>query len=151
MNYELKMQRREFLRSSCTVCVLGAAGFVLPKLTGCGPAKFAVYRTSVVNKQLQVPLTMFDTTALQIVRPAGWYYDIAVEKNADNTYKALLMQCTHQDNQLTATGNGFSCSLHGSQFDKDGKVRKGPAEDPLTQYNTFVSNGQLIIEVPKTP
>jgi len=146
------MQRREFLRSSCTVCVLGAAGFVLPQLTGCGTTtKLSVYKTSVVNKQIQVPVTMFDANALQIVRPAGWYYDIAVEKSADNTYRALLMQCTHQDNQLTATGTGFSCSLHGSQFDKAGNVRKGPAEDPLTQYKTSISNGQLIIEVPKTP
>jgi len=98
-----------------------------------------------------MPANLFDKTATQIVRPAGWYYDIAVEKTADNTYKALLMQCTHQDNQLTLTGTGFNCSLHGSQFDKDGKVKKGPAEDALTQYKAYINNGQLIIEVPKTP
>lgn len=144
------MQRREFLRSSCNICILGAAGFVLPKLTGCSPA-LAVYKTSVVNKQVRVPLTMFTTQSTQIIRPAGWYYDIAVEKRPDNTYKALLMQCTHQENQLTKTGNGFSCSLHGSQFDKDGNVRKGPAEDALTQYKTYTVSEHLIIEIPKTP
>lgn len=146
------MQRRAFLKSSCNICILGAAGYMLPKLTGCSPAaNLAVYKTSVVNKQIQLPVNLFDKTATQIVRPSGWYYDIAVEKKADNTYKALLMQCTHQDNQLNATGTGFTCSLHGSQFDKDGKVKKGPAEDPLTQYKAYVNNGQLIIEVPKTP
>jgi len=125
---------------------------MLPRLTGCSPASsLAVYKTSVINKQLQVPANLFDKSPVQIVRPAGWYYDIAVEKRADNTYKALLMQCTHQENQLTLTGTGFSCSLHGSQFDKEGHVKKGPAEDALTQYKVFTQNDNIIIEVPKTP
>lgn len=144
------MQRRDFFKSSCNICLLGAAGFVLPKLTGCSPA-LAVFKTSVVNKQLRVPLTMFASSSVQVVRPAGWYYDIAVEKKPDNTYKALLMQCTHQENQLTVTGSGFSCSLHGSVFDKDGNVRKGPAEEALIQYKVYSENDHLIIEVPKTP
>lgn len=146
------MQRRAFLKSSCNICILGAAGYMLPKLTGCSPATgAAIYKTSVVNKQVLLPVNLFDKTATQIVRPAGWYYDIAVEKRTDNTYKALLMQCTHQDNQVTLSGTGYSCSLHGSQFDKDGKVKKGPAEDPLTQYNAYLRDGQVIIEIPKTP
>lgn len=147
------MQRRQFLKSSCNICILGAAGYMLPKLTGCSPAQplASVYKTSVVNKQVLVPVNMFAKSATQIVRPAGWYYDIAVEKRADNTYKALLMQCTHQDNQLNISGTGFTCTLHGSQFDKDGKVKKGPAEDALTEYKAYVNNDQLIIEVPKTP
>jgi Rieske Fe-S protein len=61
------------------------------------------------------------------------------------------MQCTHQENQLDVTGNGFSCSLHGSQFDKDGNVLKGPAEDHLQRYKTTIKNNNLVIEVPKQP
>ncbi|HWB27942.1 MAG TPA: Rieske (2Fe-2S) protein [Chitinophagaceae bacterium] len=145
------MQRREFLKASCNICILGAAGFMLPQLTGCSPASsLAVYNTAVVDKQLRVPLSLFAKSPVQVVRPAGWYYDIAVEKNENNTYKALLMRCTHQDNQLTKTGNGFSCSLHGSQFDKNGNVRKGPAEDPLTQYHAYEKNDLLIIDIGKT-
>ena len=98
-----------------------------------------------------MPLTMFDKSPLQFVRPKGWYYDIAVQKKEDNSYSALLMQCTHQENQLTPTGNGFTCSLHGSQFDKAGNVRKGSAEQHLEGYRTFVDNGNLIIEILKTP
>jgi len=124
----------------------------LPGLTGCSSASsLAVYKTGVVNKRLQVPVNLFSSSAVQIVRPAGWYYDIAVEKKENNTYKALLMQCTHQSNQLTVTGSGFTCSLHGSQFDKDGNVRKGPAEEALTHYKVYKQNDYLIIEVPTTP
>jgi len=147
------MQRRHFLKSSCNICLLGAAGFALPKLTGCSPALHStgVYKATIVGNAVEIPLVLFEKTSLQIVRPLGWFYDIAVEKRANNTYAALLLQCTHQDNQLTASGTGYSCSLHGSQFDKNGNVLKGPAEDPLRQYKTTIGNNTLIIEVPKTP
>jgi Rieske Fe-S protein len=146
------MERRNFLKSSCNICLLGAAGFLLPQLTGCsGGTKYSVYKTAINNNAVQVPLNLFDTTPVQFVRPNGWYFDIAVEKKADNTYRALLLQCTHQENQLNITGNGYSCSLHGSQFDKEGNVRKGPAEKSLEQYATFIDNNNLIIKVPQTP
>jgi Rieske Fe-S protein len=129
------------------MCLLGAAGILLPQMIGCSPAAYSIYKTSVVDKRLQVPLSLFDKSPLQFVRPGGWYYDIAVNKRPDNTYQALLLQCTHQENQLTPTGDGYSCSLHGSQFDKTGKVVKGPAEKPLEEYKTFIENNNIIIQI----
>src|SRR5215470_5659810 len=107
------MKRREFLRSSCNACMLMTAGYFLPALASCSP-KYSVYKTAIVDKKVLVPLAMFEKSSLQLVRPTGWVYDIAVEKKEDNTYTALLLQCTHQENQLTPNGtNGFYCSLHG--------------------------------------
>ena len=89
---------------------------------------------------------------MQLVRPNGWFFDIAVEKKGENNYLALLLQCTHQENQITPMGkDGFYCSLHGSKFDTDGNVRKGPAEQRLERYRTYVNNNDLIIEVPRNP
>ena len=140
------MQRRKFLSSSCKVCLLGAAGYSLFNVDGCAPAS-SVYKTTITNGDLNVPLNLFDKNALQIVRPKGWYYDVAVQKNSDNSYTALLLQCTHQENQLTPTGTGYHCSLHGSDFDKQGNVRKGPAEQPLHHFETLVSNDILNIQI----
>src|SRR5690349_1649095 len=100
------MERRKFISSSCKICLLGAAGFSLTQVIGCattGP----VYKTSITNGDLNVPLNLFDKSSIQIVRPAGWYYDVAVQKNSDNSYSALLLQCTHQQNQLNVTGTGY--------------------------------------------
>jgi Rieske Fe-S protein len=127
-----------------------AAGYFLPQLAGCSP-KYAVYKTDIIDKKVVIPVTMFQQSSIQFVRPKGWYFDIAVQKKDDNNYQALLMQCTHQENQLTPTSNGFYCSLHGSQFDKDGNVRKGPAQQHLEQYRTYVENNNLVIEIPKSP
>jgi Rieske Fe-S protein len=138
--------RRNFISSSCKICLLGAAGFSLTQLVSCSPTS-SVYKTTITNGNLNVPLNLFDKSALQIVRPAGWYYDVAVQKNSDNSYTALLLQCTHQENQLTPTGTGYHCSLHGSDFDKQGNVRKGPAEQPLHHFETSVNDNMLNIHI----
>jgi Rieske Fe-S protein len=140
------MDRRSFLKTSCHCCLLGAAGFVLPQLTGCSPA-YQVFKTPVRNNLIELPLSLFEKGNLQMVRPEGWYYDIAVQKNDDNTYTALLLKCTHQDNQLNIEGNGFGCSLHGSRFDKAGNVRKGPAEVPLKKFAVTASPDHLVINI----
>ena len=75
------------------------------------------------------------------------FYDIAVQKKEDNSFSALLLLCTHQENQLTITNKGYSCALHGSNFDKDGHVLKGPAERPLEHLSTIVSGNNLIIQI----
>jgi Rieske Fe-S protein len=140
------MHRRNFISSSCKICLLGAAGYSMLQLESCSPAS-SIYKTTITNGDLNVPLNLFDKIPLQIVRPNGWYYDIAVQKNTDDSYSALLLQCTHQQNQLTPTGNGYHCSLHGSDFDKLGNVRKGPAEQPLHHFETSVNNNILNIHI----
>src|SRR5882757_8610031 len=134
------MQRRYFIKKACRVCLLGATGAVIAAdLASCSPAaNKAIINPTVNNNQFQVPVSLFDKQAFQIVSPAKYPYEIAIEKNEDNTYKALLLKCTHYDNQLTPTGNGFTCSLHGSKFTKEGEVVNGPAARPLQQLKTQV-------------
>ena len=141
------MQRRNFIKNTCNLCMIGAAGLMAPQLAGCSSAKYSVYKTEVNNKNIEVPVSLFTESSLQIVRPTGWYRDIALQKENDGTYSALLLECTHQENALTITGNGFHCSLHGSDFDRSGRVRKGPAEVSLTRYKTSLQNDKLIIHV----
>ena len=141
------MERRNFIKSTCNICLLGTAGFLTAQLPGCSPASFPVFKTDVNDKKITVPLSLFDKSSLQIVRPRNMFYDIAVQKKEDNSYSALLLLCTHQQTQLTVTGNGYICSLHGSNFDKNGNVLKGPAETSLHHFNTSVFNNNLIIEI----
>ncbi len=140
------MKRRDFLHASCQLCMLGSAGVVLPGLLSCSLA-YPVFKTMVENKQLSVPLSLFDKSAIVLVRPDGWFYDIAVHRQDNQQYIALLMQCTHQSTQLTVEGNNLHCSLHGSKFTLEGNVVKGPAELPLKKYPTTIVNNQLVITV----
>ncbi len=116
------------------------------ELASCTPAA-KVLKVPVNGNTLQVPLNAFADTQQLIVRPTGWVYDIAVRKTGENHYEALLLQCTHQQNQLVVNPNGFKCNLHGSQFDSDGKVIKGPAELPLKRYEITPDRDQLIVHL----
>lgn len=139
------MQRRSFLKSSCNACLLLATGFLAPALSGCGPGAYQVFHADEREDKITVPADNFVKGPLVLVRPNGWYYSIALRKKEDNTYSALLLKCTHQDNQLTAAADGYSCSLHGSAFNRDGRVTKGPAERALKTFPVTVENNQIVI------
>ncbi len=143
------MQRRTFLKGACKICLLGAASAaVAAELASCSPKTAAnTFKPIVNNNEVEVPLSLFDSQPFQLISPKKFEYEIAVERKSDNTYKALLLRCTHQDNQLGTTGNGFNCSLHGSKFDKEGNVIKGPAEMPLQQLKTRIINNNLLIHL----
>ncbi|MDQ6889087.1 MAG: Rieske (2Fe-2S) protein [Bacteroidota bacterium] len=141
------MERRNFIKSTCNICLLGASGFIAAQVQSCSPASFPIFKTDVTDKKVSVPLSLFNKSPFQIIRPKNMFYDIAVRKKEDNSYEALLLLCTHQENQLTVTGNGYNCSLHGSQFDKDGNLLKGPAERPLQHLQTLTAGTNLIIQI----
>jgi cytochrome b6-f complex iron-sulfur subunit len=46
-------------------------------------------------------------------------------------FSALSLVCTHLGCTVEAEPDGFACPCHGSRFDPDGKVRRGPADKPL--------------------
>jgi nitrite reductase/ring-hydroxylating ferredoxin subunit len=139
------MERRTFLQSTCNACLLMATGLILPALSGCGPGAYQVIQTEVKDDRVNVPMDAFAKGPLVLVRPRGWYYSIALRKKDDGSYTALLLKCTHQDNQLTAASDGYSCSLHGSAFNRDGSVVKGPAERALKTYPVTVENNFILI------
>ena len=144
------MERRNFIKSTCRACLLGAAGAaIFSELASCSPAATGkvTYKPVVKNNQVEVPLSLFDKQRFQLISPDKYEYEIAIEKKEDNTYKALLLRCTHYDNQLTPTGNGYTCTVHGSKFTKEGDVVNGPAAKPLEELKTQISKFSLIINI----
>lgn len=136
------MDRRAFLTSSCSVCALAGAGLLAGSLSSC--ASLPVYSTEMTGSAIEIPISLFSSQPLQLVKAAGLQYEIAVEKK-EGSYRALLLRCTHAENPLTFTGSRFMCPLHGSVFDEDGRVLKGPAERPLKNLATSIQGDQLTI------
>lgn len=62
---------------------------------------------------------------------------IVAHTNAD-TWIAVDSRCTHELTVIDyrASTNDFLCPNHGSVFTATGAVTKGPANSPLTRYNT---------------
>ena len=72
--------------------------------------------------------------------PAEGVYDalaathrVIVVRKAGRVY-ALRSICTHKTCLLEPSGRGLTCPCHGSRFELDGTVVKGPATRPLWHY-----------------
>ena len=140
------MDRRDFVKQSCTLCLAVGSGMVISSLSSCGTA-LPIYKTEIADSKIAVPTSLFDNGDFQLIQPKSMYYNIGLKKEKDGTYTALLLRCTHADNQLIVAGNGFKCTLHGSAFDNEGHVTNGPAEHPLKKYPTQLSSNQIIIHI----
>lgn len=138
--------RRAFLKDTCTAC-LGTAflGFTFSQLTSC--SSLPIYKTSLNQKLVTVPLTFFVESNLVIVRDMQVQYDILLIKKSEQEYLALYMKCTHQENPVTATASGLFCSAHGSRFDLEGNVTKEPAIDPLKRFKTELKESEVVIDL----
>ena len=144
------MQRRDFLKGACRICLLGAAGATAIDIASCTPGVGnALSKPTVNDNTIQVPLSMFDNTPIQVISPKNYAFEIAVEKKQDGTYEALLLRCTHYPNQLMPTGNGYTCNVHGSRFNKEGKVVKGPAATSLKKLTTSITGQNLLVNLIK--
>jgi Rieske Fe-S protein len=127
------------------MCLAISAGMVVGSLSSC--ATLPVYKTAASNNKVSVPVSLFVQSDFQIIQSKDFYYNIGLRKEQDGTYTALLLRCTHADNQLVPTGNGFKCNLHGSAFDQEGQVTQGPAEHSLKKYQTEIISDQIIIHL----
>ena len=59
-------------------------------------------------------------------------------------FTALSLACTHLGCTLQIKPEGFTCPCHGSHFDPQGVVTRGPAGKPLTVLRTEVTpDGKL--------
>jgi nitrite reductase/ring-hydroxylating ferredoxin subunit len=74
-----------------------------------------------------------------------------VFNTADGFY-AVSAVCTHLGcNVEHAEGRGFACPCHGSAFEEDGRVRKGPAAWPLPRFALRLSRrGELVVDTRRT-
>jgi Rieske Fe-S protein len=144
------MDRRNFVKQSCSLCLAVGSGLLVGSLASCASA-LPVYKATLSDNKIAVPVSLFLTSDFQLIQAKSLYYNIGLKKEKDDNYTALLLRCTHADNQLTPAGNGFKCNLHGSTFDIEGHVIRGPAEHPLKKYRTEVLSDRIIIHLSQLP
>lgn len=70
----------------------------------------------------------------------------AVLIHNQNGFAALSLVCTHLGCTVEQKGDGFACPCHGSHYDENGKVLRGPAQQPLRVLHVEVNpNGNLVL------
>jgi Rieske Fe-S protein len=141
------MRRREFTKA----CILCLAGSTI--MSGC---QVTHYATGVLQSNgIAVPKSEFtylkkDQPVLRsyiIVRNDAIEFPIYVYRFSENEYSAVLMKCTHQGNELQASGDHLHCSAHGSEFNNKGVVSQGPAEENLRTFPVVADESKIFIDL----
>ena len=71
---------------------------------------------------------------------------VALMREGD-TVNSLGLVCTHLGCTVTVTGSGLSCPCHGSLFDRQGGVLKGPADRALNRLKVEEHDGMIEVVV----
>ncbi len=82
-----------------------------------------------------------------IVRNDSMEFPIYLYKFSDQDYTAILMKCTHQGNELQASGDHLQCSAHGSEFNNRGNVEQGPADKNLRTFKVSTVGDKIFIDL----
>ena len=70
----------------------------------------------------------------------------AVIYQTEDGFHAYSLICTHLGCNVDIDGENFNCPCHGSRFDQEGRVLKGPADKKLSALQIKVSQeGNLIL------
>ena len=60
-------------------------------------------------------------------------------------FTALSLVCTHLGCTVEQKAGGFTCPCHGSQYDENGKVLRGPAKKALTSLRIEIKENYTLI------
>ncbi len=137
-----QLKRREFV----VRCAAGCAGLFV---SGC--VAMVTHPVPVSAGRVRISLSTFPelgTPAGAIkVLPAGHEHPIYVLASPGGTFRAVSPICTHRGCTVDVQGERLVCPCHGSTYDRDGRVLKGPAQRALTTYPVARSGDDLVIEV----
>jgi len=137
------MDRRTFIRSACQACAALAVVPAVATLEGCASGK----GLAVNNGALNIPLSDLNKNGTTFLKAQGLSAKLMVVRRADGTYNALLLNCPHKNGPVKEKAGVLTCDWHGSTFDGDGKVTKGPSKQDLKSYPATVEGDMLRVNV----
>lgn len=132
-------------------CIAVYSGIAL--LDSCTSVKYL--NANINGDYLDLPLTAFTNSnntenefhEYLVVQNARLKYPICVYRVSNDTYRALLMRCTHQGTELRAFDDRLQCPAHGSEFSNTGEVQNGPADTGLRTFPIVIENNLLKIDL----
>jgi cytochrome b6-f complex iron-sulfur subunit len=147
MSCEDCLSRRAFLTKG-TLAVAGVAALA----TGCGDGDIG---GSGVTQPLPTGLSLKVSTvpALATVGVLAFHptdVRVAIKRTGPVTFLALSTTCTHEGTRINIVNNAvsFECPNHGSRFDSDGNVTRGPnAPGTATKLPTVATSYDPVTDI----
>jgi Rieske Fe-S protein len=144
------MDRKQFIKA-CGISCLGISTATF-SLTGCASV-YSVQGT-VSDKTISFPKDSFFQTKksgekiarqVVVVNVENLKFPVAVYDDGNDKYTAVWLKCSHQGNEVSVHGDSLSCSAHGSEYDRSGKVTKGPAKEDLRKFSVRSDENSIYI------
>ncbi len=130
--------RRDFLKLA-TTALLSLGGL----LGGAAVYRFMGFQSG------EAPQTEFDLGPASDFPPGSkWVASQipAVIRHSSDGFIALSLVCTHLGCTVEEAPGGFQCPCHGSRYDTQGSVTRGPAAKPLRALRVEVTTpGHLVV------
>jgi len=146
------MDRRDFLLAGCKACAVLAAAPAIAALESCSTSKAAATGgaspapLAVDNGVLAIPVSALPNGS-GVINAKGLADKLYISRRADGSYTALVMNCPHKGGPVKPDGDKLVCGWHGSAFDMEGKVTKGPSQQGLRTYPVEVAGDVLNVRV----
>ena len=142
MSDDSSLDRRGFV-TACTLAIIS------PLLGAC--ASLATHPVPIEGGRVRVSLSEHPTLnqpggVLKIL-PNGMKDPLYVLALSDGVFTVVSPICTHRGCTVDVQGQRLVCPCHGSTYDREGRVLKGPAERSLDRHNVVVAQGVLEIDM----
>jgi len=135
------VNRRDFLSTGA-----GAAATIL---SGCAPGIPLIYGLETESSiRVRKPVAELDAVggAIRVdVEETGKI--ILVRRTSVDSYSAISLECAHLGCTVRVEGPQFRCPCHGSSYDADGSVLRGPADRPLRTFPVRATESEFIIDL----
>ena len=155
------MERRNFIKSSCTVACACIASSVVGILQSCedniDESHYNNENENDDTKENQITVDISSSPHLELNNINGTSYlgsnaidslGLLLVRSSETTIKAFSRRCPHASysiNSFNIEGTAICSSGHGGSFNLNGNVTGGPPSYSLQSYSTSLSDNQLII------
>lgn len=135
------LNRREFV-ASCAIACGGAL------LSGC--VSMVTHPVPVTGGRVRISLSKYPELSKPAgaikVQPEGMQEPIYVLAS-DGGFTAVSPICTHRGCTVDVSGDRLVCPCHGSTYDREGRVLKGPAQRALQRFALSRTGDDLVLEL----
>lgn len=135
------LDRREFV----TTCACLLAGGLVSACASLAARPVPITDGRIRLALAEHPELSRSDGALKIM-PQGATNPLYVLRLDDGQFAVISPICTHQGCTVDIQGPRLVCPCHGSTYDREGHVLRGPAERSLTRFTATVSDGVLVID-----
>lgn len=131
------MTRKAFIRVATGGLAAAASSSLAGIVGGCAPSSRVVHAQTADTKAI-VPLASLPDLEqpheYARVFIGGLSNPVLLFRQDDGEFWALESTCSHRGCEVKKLRTMFECPCHGSEYDLQGNVLRGPAPEPLTRY-----------------